>query len=78
MITDRGAQRWVDLEIHLLARYVAYWEQRTRAQWLLRFNEELAIVLITFYQIKGLPYRPPTFKPWYIKLCHDYYRWRSK
>jgi len=77
MITDRGAQRWVDLEIHLLFRYVAYWEQRTRAQWLLKFNVALCTFLIGWY-CTNLPYRPPTFKPWYIKLCHDYYRWRSK
>ena len=74
---DRQIKRWVYLEIHLLAGYTVYWEQRTKAAWLLKFNTELCLALITWYEVIGLPYRPPTFNPFYVRMCHRYMRWRE-
>jgi hypothetical protein len=71
-------RRWVALEIHLLTGYMAYWEKHTKARWLLGFNRGLCEVLIAWYYFTGLPYRPPTFNPWYVRLCHNYFRWRAK
>lgn len=74
--------RWVDLEIHLLIRYEWYWQDHTRARGLLKFNVYLCLLLICWYNFLGalglFPYRPPTFNPWYVRLCHNYFRWRAK
>lgn len=69
--------RWSMFELTMLVDYEFYWKQHTKATWLLWFNGELCIALIAWYYTMGLPYRPPTFNPWYVRLCHRYYRWRK-
>ena len=70
------ARPWVKFEINMLVDYEIYWQQRTKATWLLKFNGWLCMSLIAWYG-KHLPYRPPTFRPWYVRLTHRYYRWRK-
>lgn len=72
----QDSRRWVELEIHLLSEYELYWEKRTKARWLLAFNGHLCMWLITWYSL-NLPEKPPVFNPWYVRLCHRYYRWRK-
>lgn len=68
--------RWVAFEIDMLTSYELYWKAHTRAFWLLRFNGWLCMKLIEWYMFR-LPAKPPVFRPWYVRLCHRYYRWRK-
>lgn len=75
MLTE-GGWRWARLEIYLLGEYMYYWDKRTKAKGLLKFNEWLCFKLI-YWHMYRLKKKPPVFKPWYVWFCHTYYRWRK-
>jgi hypothetical protein len=76
----RAWLKWAVLEAYLLEDYTLYWVCNCKPgrEWLPVFNHRLCVTLILFYlfvgTLTGYPKRPPVFKAWYIKLCHNYMR----